>query len=229
MYGGEIATWTEFKHLVGKVHGFKSSTRLVAILFMRQGQEITDKSIVPSLKYFDLRSGQDLHFILPGWSFHEPGRGRESVDKEWVYSDEQFIRACDVIASETNWKYSGGTDLLLLTTRRDSKSHVVINFSGAINIALHVMKDRMLIESPEVLIERIIQFARSYKGVDPLLKLSLQEARVSLFEGVVNTLLSYISKDAKDRFDYAKQFVIRDVSKPSVSSLGLISVVTGNG
>jgi hypothetical protein len=226
MRGGIIQTFADFKNIVGKVQGFCPSTRLIAILFMREGQEITDKGIVPFLKYFHLRSGKDLHFILPGWVFQEAGRGTEpsTVGKTWVYSDKLFIQACNVISSETRWKYSGGTDLLLLTTRRAAKDNIILEFSGAINIALHVMKEKKLVESPEVLFERIIQFAESYKGPDPLLKLSLQEARVSLVEGVINAVLSYLSKDIKDRLEYAKQFLIQDVSKDTPSGPALIHI-----
>jgi hypothetical protein len=84
------------------------------------------------------------------------------------------------------------------------------------------MINKKLVESPEVLFERLIRFAESYEGPDPLLHLSLQEARASLFEGVINAILSYVSKDMKDRLDYAKHFLIQDVSKGTPSGLVLV-------
>jgi len=223
MYGGVLQTFADLKNIAGKVQGFTPSTRLLAILFMRKGQEITDKLITPSLNYFNVRSGKNLHFIMPSWILQRAGRGTDpaSVEK-WAYSDELFARSCQVIASETRWKYSGGTDLLLITTRRATKNDIVLEFSGAINIPLHVMINKKLVESPEVLFERLIRFAESYEGPDPLLHLSLQEARVSLFEGVINAILSYISKDMKDRLNYAKHFLIQDVSKETPSGLALV-------
>jgi hypothetical protein len=227
MRGGIIESFADFTNIVGKVHNFSPSTRLIAILFMREGQEITDKGIVPFLNYFDIRSGKALHFILPGWVHREAGRGTDhsSVGKEWIYSDSLFTKACEVIASETRWKYSGGTDLVLVTTRKAANINIVVDFSGAINIALHVMKEKKLVESTEVLFERLIRFAESYQGPDPLLKLSLQEARVSLVEGVINAVLSCLPKGMKERLEYSKQFLIQDISKETRSGKALIHIV----
>lgn len=55
MYGGVIQTFADLKNIAGKVQGFTPATRLLAILFMRSGQEITDKLITPSLNYFHVR------------------------------------------------------------------------------------------------------------------------------------------------------------------------------
>ncbi len=195
---------------------------------MRAGQEIADKNITPFLRYLDMRSGEDLHFILPGWSFVEAGRGTSpsAIAKEWMYLDEHFIKACDVISSQTNWQYSGGTDLLLLTTRKLTHDTVKIDFSGAINIALHELKEKK-IESPEVLLHRLIMFAKSYKGDYPLISLSIQEARVSFFEAVLNAIVGYLPKEAKERFDYAKQFAVKDVAKKERHKQVMIKIEHG--
>ena len=39
---------------------------------------------------------------------------------------------------------------------------------------------------------------------------------------MINAILSYISKDMKDRLDYAKHFLIQDVSKETPSGLALV-------
>ncbi|MBY5868526.1 hypothetical protein [Rhizobium leguminosarum] len=214
MHGGVIENFADFEAKISKAQAsFGHETKLVAILFMREGQEITDKMIRPSLKYFDLRSGKDMHFILPGWSKRIPGRGADTTDSGWVFRESHFIKACDVISDATEWRYSGGTDLLLLTTRRMSTERAVIDFSGAINIPLHVLKEKRLVESPELVLERVIRFAKNYNGDDPISSFSLQEARVSLAEGILSFLVGFLAKDARSNLDYARQFLIRDISK----------------
>jgi len=214
MYGGIIWTFAEFENLVARVQNFSPKTKLIAILFMRKGQEITDQLIAPSLDYFDRRSGDALHFVMPGWFYQEAGRGTDpqSVEYGWFFDNELFVQACAVIASETSWNYSGGTDLLLTTTR-SSRDEAILDFSGVINIPLHEIVGKKLVTSPEVLITRFIQFAENYDGIEPLLHLSWQEARVSFFEGVSDAILSQIFRDAKDRVEYRKHFLIKDVSK----------------
>jgi hypothetical protein len=218
---GIFRTFAELEKQAGKIQGITPATRLLAILFMRKGQEITDKLIVPSLNYFHIRSGEALHFIMPGW-IRKGDSLAKSAGEVWVYDDVLFERARAVIASETNWKYSGGTDLLLITTRRAATDNVVLNFSAAINIRLHELQEKGLVGSPEIIFERLIRFAENYKGPEPLLHLSLQEVRVSLFEGVVNSILSYISKEMKDRIEYGKHFLVQDVSKEERSGLALV-------
>ena len=72
--------------------------------------------------------------------------------------------------------------------------------------------------------ERLIRFAESYKGPERLPHVSLQEGRVSLFEGVINTILRYVAKDMKDQIGYAKRFLIQDVSKQKPSGLALVGI-----
>jgi hypothetical protein len=75
MYGGVIKTFADLKKIAGDAQGFTPATRLLAILFMRKGQEITDKLITPSLIYLHLRSRSNTHFIMPGWVHQKAGRG----------------------------------------------------------------------------------------------------------------------------------------------------------
>jgi hypothetical protein len=123
------------------------------------------------------------------------------------------LEACDAIALETSWRYSGGVDLLLFTTNRRWDSGTRIDFSGIINIPIHTLKETKLIESVDILFERIASFARNYRGPDPLLGFATQEVRVSVLFGIVESILSFIPREAKENLEYAKHFAIRNIVK----------------
>jgi hypothetical protein len=53
--------------------------QMMGLLFMREGQQIVDKEIVPSLPYFDERSGDAIDFYIPGWDRRQQfGMGNSS-------------------------------------------------------------------------------------------------------------------------------------------------------
>jgi hypothetical protein len=205
MYDITFRTFSEFEHRIVKTHMTEDPViRLVGLLFMRSGQETAEKDIVPSLDYFSERSGQYVHFFLPGWyKRHDT----------WIFTAKDFTRECDILAEETNWRYSGGTELLLFTTRKLFENEAIVDFSGVINIALHELKMKKSDDSAELIFERIFSFVRNYKGADPLLGIAAQEARVSAVDAVINGIIGLLPKEFKDRADYAKQFAIKDVSK----------------
>jgi hypothetical protein len=213
-------TFVELQDRIVNDHAPDSqSARLVGLLFMRQGQETADKEILPSLEYFDVRSGPQVHFYLPGWE--KLVYGREVPRKvAWTFKVQEFVKACNVIAAATSWRYSGGVDLLLFTSRlghpRQGGSRAFLDLSGAVNLPLHEMKERKM-GVPSVLFERIFSYAEHYSGDEPLAGLSMQEARVSGVQAFIDAIISHLAKDGKERIDYARNFIVRDISKKDES------------
>jgi len=98
-----------------------------------------------------------------------------------------------------------------------------IDLRGVIVIPVLEMREKKVVESTDILFERIFAFARKFKGQDPILSFSMQETRVSAVHGLIESIVGYLPKEAKERFEYAKQFKIKDVSKPGVTSIISIS------
>ena len=182
--------------------------RLTGILFMRQDQELAAKSIKPSLDYFHEKSGEHLNFFLAGW--------RKS--REWLFDPAAFVKACDVVAAETAWRYSGGVDLLLFVTRKRAEHEVVVDLKNAISVRLdRIAKDKWG-ESPDVILEHICNFARNSNAKDPLLALSLQEMRVAGASALVDAFLAYLPEAIRGRLRYANEFLIQDISRPTAKA-----------
>jgi hypothetical protein len=71
VYGSYFRTYAELEKLVSSTedHVLENvrDIRLAGLLFMRPGQQLTEKEILPSIEYFDARFGNDLHFYVAGW------------------------------------------------------------------------------------------------------------------------------------------------------------------
>jgi hypothetical protein len=204
-------TFVEFESKVSNEQAKQGEARLVGLLFMRSGQELIDKDILPSLDYFDQRSGPFVDFYLPGWEKVVIGGGKRSV--EWRFDTKRFIHACEVIGNVLDWRYSGGADLLLFTSRHlsDKGNKAFLDFSQSVYLPLHVMKDDKI--GPSVLFERIFGFAQQYKGIDPLAGLAMQEVRVSGVNAFIDGLISWLARGGKEQIEYARRFVMRDISR----------------
>jgi hypothetical protein len=211
-----------------------SSIKLVGMLFMRTGQSITDKDIYPSFEFFHRRSGDYIDFYLAGWR-HDGNNYGNKETSEWTFNLDDFIKTLDAIESEVDWTYSGGTDLLLMAAIRDmqvghggfsthARTTYKIDLNSVISIPIHTLMKENLIESPDVLLERIISFAKNFKGHDPMLGLMGQEVRVSAVEGIIESVLGLLPKETKRKVDYLKHFAIKDVSKSGKRKSAIVHV-----
>jgi len=231
MREGGFTNWVEFEEAIGKTSvskGPPGETQLVGLLFMRAGQKLTDGEIVPSLDYFNARSAK-TDFVLPGWKYDLESAGH------WSFDENAFVAACKVIRENTKWKYSGGTELLLFEAHkgkrtssggikdRGSSTSVFADFSSAVTVRLDELIHKKLVQSPEVVFERIFSYAEHHNGGRPLAGLAFQEARVSGAAAIVQGVLSYLPKEVKEQIEYAKEFAVQDISKPSDAQLKVIS------
>lgn len=226
MKDGSFRDWFEFEEIIEKssIAGKNvGDRRIVGLLFMRKGQKITDSEIIPSLSYFNQRSGE-TDFVLAGWK-HEVN----TKEPGWSFDESAFVKACDVIGENTKWRYEGGTELLLFEARKgeekivegrdfSSSRTVYIDFSNALTIQLDTVMLKVS-EAPQAIFERIFRFARNYQGENPLQGLSFQEARVSAVAAVVRGVIGYLPKEVKDQLEYARQFGVKDISKQSKNEI----------
>lgn len=228
MLPGVYSTFSELEGLVEDALGEKPEAKLMGMLFMRRGQSIADKDIIPSLEYFDLRSADNIHFVLPGW---------EREEKVWRFDEHDFAAAISILEDNSTWKYSGGTELLLFAAQIKVVTHVrsrareakgIVDLSSAIRLHIDLLRERKVIDSPERLFEIIFSFAKNSKSKDPVRGLAFQEARVSLANGIAGLLRGIIPKDAKEQFDYASEFAVKDLSSAEHKPMIMVeTTVTG--
>src|SRR4051812_27666253 len=100
---GDFTTLGEFEDLVDQhlLERKSDSARkiLVGMLFMREGESLTDKEIKPQLDYFHGRSSNYIDFYLAGWKLFQKPEGVAGT--RWEFNVDNFLKAQDAIESET--------------------------------------------------------------------------------------------------------------------------------
>jgi hypothetical protein len=200
------------------------TSQMMGLLFMREGQPLVDKEIKPSLHYFHRRSADAIDFIIPGWKRNQQYVMGRKPSEFATFDVENFVKSCDVVSDATTWKYSGGIDLLLFTTRETEVDRFEIDFGGVIGIDVLSLRERKLVESADVRFERIFSFAKNYKGSNPLTAFAVQETRVSALHSLLQIVLGYLPKEVKDPLQYASTFGIKDFTRRDYGSSGLLEI-----
>lgn len=87
--------------------------------------------------YFDTRTGEKWDVFFPGY-FQKNSLSDNQQDKfndDWGFSDQAFDEFRRELESKTGgqWKYSGGSDLVLINIVVDNEGHVIIDYSSVIS------------------------------------------------------------------------------------------------
>jgi hypothetical protein len=175
---------------------------------------------------YDRHFTADVQYARHLQSIDEGRKDFKRVNGKWSFDEESFVKACDVISENTRWKYGGGTELLLFEAQkgerksagfktRDTSESVYADFSTAVTVHLDTLMQKKPTETPQIIFKRVFRYAKQYEGNNPLMGLSLQEARVSAFAAIVQTVIGYLPKEVKEQIEYAKEFGVKNISKQS--------------
>jgi len=155
---------------------WKGRVRLVGLLFTQPTSPLGQSEIVPQLEYFHHRSGNSVHFFCAGFGAYWPDEefpDRREVARidgtTWYFSARKFNQLRQELVAKTQWKYGGGTELLLLNTSRVNEQ-IGLNLSYCPAFQLEEMQHDGVIISVASFFETIFDFSEEYRGRDPLSK-----------------------------------------------------------
>ena len=141
--------------------------QIIGIPLVRPDNSIAEKEIHRGLGYYHHRSGRAIDFFCGGYGLDLtmfPDAEKVPIiipdGQQWSYSAKAFAAFVTQLESESNWKYHGGPELLLLIARFDAgKRGVRMDYSSAIVIELQRAIDDKAIVSVQWLFETIISQA----------------------------------------------------------------------
>lgn len=228
METAHFKTFTEFKNVVAELQGDEKRSRLMGMLFMRQGQALADKEIVPSLEYFSARSGEDIHFVLGGWSYE---------DGVYKFSPIAFAQAVKAIEDSSTWRYSGGPELILFTARSDESEtrgsgdqtvktttrSSTADLSSILRFQLQSLQGNKMFGSLDQFFEVVFRFARTYSGDLPVNDFAAQELRVGAAKGIGEAFMSFIPKDLRGVADYLTEVKVTNISHEHKPMIEIVS------
>lgn len=147
-----------------KEHIKKAGNPICCILFAPNFDKIGANEIIPRLGYLDYRTGEKIHFYCVGYmgyahksdypDLKDLGefKYKDRTVIPWSFSQRKFAEFVDELEKETSWKYSGGTELILLNSKAD--------FSNAIIFKIDSMLRDGAIYNVNDLFEALIQQSR---------------------------------------------------------------------
>jgi len=200
------------------LHDRSTPESIMGLLFARPECKIAKDEIIPSLRYFDVRSGDNIDIFFPGYVEADQANTKCALHDvgamKWMFDEKLFNEARRDLENRTKWKYSGEADFLLANVKLvDKDVGYRVDFGRVINLDLDMMIREKSIESVPRLLEHIFDFAEHDHSSDPVGKFSdlmgwrmAKKATVAGFWDVMKSLL-------KIDFRAVKDFAVRDVSK----------------
>ncbi len=194
-------------------------TRMVGLVFCSPNSKFTKNEILPQINDWHHRSGNYIDFFFAGYTqgnsnlkgyeeVHIPGRDG------WIYNSKKFNKFRKILQSETTWKYSGASDLLLVNATYDEiNKEAFIDFDTAILCQLNNMLLDNAIVSVEQFFESIFDFSESNNDTNPTWDFSDSKGRVFLLSYIKNWVLSCFSKTPEKDFKKARHLVTKNFTK----------------
>ncbi len=193
-------------------------SKLVGILFCLPGTKLAEE-ILPHLDSFSKRTGTLTDFYYAGYGASWPPAylsDQASVAKvdgvEWFFSSKAFNQMRSDLESHTSWKFSGETDLILLSARRDRSGRGVLSFTPSHACNLEQMAKDQAFSSVRSFLEAIARLAEDYHGNDPIGYLSDRQGVRIGKDFLEGALLSLLPDALRKSYQAAKHHAIRDIS-----------------
>lgn len=164
---------------------------LIAPKFHKKGFD----EIIQRLEYLNHRSGENLHFYCAGYGAYWNSEFTPDMEElgisrmfnndaiPWAFSQNYFAKFVDELENETNWTYSGGTEIIVLDKNLEFKNCIVFKIDEMIS-------DK-IIDNPNEIIEALIQ--QSKKGRSNTL-ISLQGMGNVAFDETIKAFLGFLPK-----------------------------------
>lgn len=196
--------------------------KLIGILFAHASSELAKSEINEQLNYYYHRTGESIDIFCSGYGAYRPPEHYPKREKvgcvdgvDWYFSDIAFDRMRKEIESKTAWQYSGETDLILINAQIGQSGGYRLDWSCAIACNIEELIRVKAFSSCRALIERICQFAESYRGKSPVWVFSDKQGLAKAKEAFLDAILLLVPRPVRDKYKGLKQLAVRDISKES--------------
>jgi hypothetical protein len=202
------------RHLSEAFKKKPAPARLAGLLFARPASGLAKEEVLPHLAYLHQRSGDAVHFYCGGyWEGRQPpdpGTGRVSVGNGWMYADDSFNAFRAQVEARSQWRYSGGVDLILVGAR---PAPVRLDFSCAVVIDLERLKKDGALPSLSQLFEGICRYAAAPGAGNPAWGLSDGLAGAAAGEALKEAFLAGLPDALRGKARESFHYAARDISR----------------
>jgi len=179
------------------------AAKLIGLIVGHKSHAIISDEIIKKWGYFNARSGKDLDIFAIGF------KTRGTV------SDKLLVETIEKFEAETQWKYSGVTELIVANAFYFPESHATarLDFSSALVLPLEKMLlDKHLASASEI-IEDLIRFSKQRPEMDPSWRYSDKKGSQAIREGFKDFVIGALPESLRKRARQAAYFAVKDLSK----------------
>lgn len=195
------------------------NSKLIGILFAHPNAPISKAEIVEHLNHFHHRSGEAVDFFCVGYGTNWPDEDYSDQNNivkidgsDWTFSDKAFSKVIDELEAETKWTYSGETELLLVSAKKDIEGSTSLDYEAAIICNLELMLKDKAFSSVRSFFEGVFRFAKQNSEVDQTWGLSDQKGLQVGQSALKEAVLSLLPKNIKESYKKAEYYAIKNIS-----------------
>ena len=194
------------------------NTKLIGLLLAHPNAPISKNEIVGHLNHFHHRSGEAIDFFCVGYGAYWPQEQYPDQVKattidgvDWYYSDKAFSKVIDDLESETKWTYSGETELLLISARKNDDGETSLDYGTAVVCNLEAMFADKAFTSVRAFFEGIFKFAKRNTDNNELWGLSDHKG-VQIGKSVIkDAVLSILPQGLRDFYKKAEHYAVKNI------------------
>lgn len=190
----------------------KRKAKLFVLLFARPGNSLSKNEIIPNLDYLHFHSKNDIDFYCVGYhkidDVNEEKKVVVKVGKEdWGYNNLDFNKLRQYFEKETNWTYSGRTDMII-SSYVFLEEELCINYGHSISFSLENALACNAIQSVEEFLTDLSNNAN--KGITSVfIDQYLSVGKNTLWNFVINLLPKHI----RNLPEQLNTFMLQDLRK----------------
>ncbi|MBU0519895.1 hypothetical protein KJ564_13275 [bacterium] len=208
-------------------NGQRPTVRMSLILFTRPELALAREEIIPNLEYYHYRSGHNIDIFCMGFAVAGDADTRlkrisfitsdlyTGNSQSWYFDNAAFNSVREDFENRTNrkWRYSGGTDVIILNSiYTNASDRVHLDFGHVVCVNLETAKQEKAIASVGSFFERIIQYAETASGDDPTWGFS-DAMGITIGQSALKQLiLSLLPKSIRTDIKHAFHFYVKDIS-----------------
>jgi hypothetical protein len=198
--------------------GQEPKWKMLVLIFAQPKNQIAEESIIPQLSFFHYDTQNVIDLFCVG--YYDLSREKELPTKEiikvgdddWGYSVLHFIKMKNFFQQETEWRYSGGAEMII-TNFMLHEDRIIIEYNTAITIALEEAIKCGAIVSTESFIIDMINFIRGYEGNDPTFDFSKYKFGELFKKTFWSYLISFLPEWLRATPKQANTFLAVDIRK----------------
>lgn len=195
------------------------NSKLIGILFAHPKSNLAKSEIIDHLNHFHIRSGEAVDFFCAGYGAYWPENhfaDQTPITKiegvNWLFSDIAFSNMIDELEAETNWQYSGETELLLVSAEKITSGDIKLNYSDSIVCNLEAMAKDNAFSSVRSFFSNIFRYANNYSDSNPTWSMSDKHGLIIGKSAIKDAVLSLLPNALKESYLKAEHYAIRNLS-----------------